>query len=65
MKCLELGLALGTSRPCFIHLYSVMDKAKEELSSSKFYFKLLSLPGGQSFSWEREGAMEISLSLLD
>lgn len=35
MKCLELGLALGTSRPHFIHLYSMMDKGKEELSSSK------------------------------
>lgn len=57
---LELGLALGTSRPRFIHLYSMMDKWKEELSSSGVFFKFLS----RLFLWEREGAMGISLPML-
>lgn len=35
----------------------MMNNGKEEPSSSKVYFKVLSLPADQSFCWEREDAI--------
>lgn len=65
MKCWELGLALGTARPRFIHLYSMMDKGKEEPSSSKIYFKFISLPAVYFYSFCCHGNIPAQAGLND